>query len=142
VTDRLDLTTFDIIKLYCLRWQIELFFRYMKCTVGAQHLINESDNGVTIQFYMIVIVHLLLITFKHQQYQEYLFRKRQLAMAKAEEKNRQVIQNNMILYHSSEAYVAAIGRAIPDFYKIKKQEWRQISNSLFKTTVQLYFDFR
>jgi hypothetical protein len=142
VTDRFDLTTFEIIKLYCLRWQIELFFRYIKCTVGANHLINKSENGVTIQFYMILIVHLLLIAFKRQQYQEYLFTRKQLDAAKAEENNKQLISYKNKVYHSVEEFIAAIGGTIPDIYKIKKQEWRRIRNGLFKTNVQLCFDFQ
>jgi len=142
VTDRLDLTTFEIIKLYCLRWQIELFFRYIKCTVGATHLINESENGVAIQFYIILIVHLLLIAFKTQQYQEHLFTKKQLDAAKAEANNKQVIVNKNKVYHSVEEFIAAIGGTIPNLYKIKKQEWRRIRNGLFKTNVQLCFDFQ
>lgn len=142
VTDRLDLTTFEMIKLYCLRWQIELFFRYIKCTVGANHLINESENGVTIQFYMILIVHLLLLAFKRQQYQEYLFTKKQLEAAKTEKNNKHVISYKNKVYHSVEEFIAAIGGMIPSIYKIKKQEWRRIRNGLFKTNVQLCFDFR
>ena len=142
VTDRLDLTTFEIIKLYCLRWQIELFFRYIKCTVGASHLINKSENGVTIQFYMILIVHLLLIAFKAKQYQEYLFTKKQLGRAKAEKNSKQRIFHKNKTYQSVEEFIAAIGGTIPITYKIKKQEWRRIRNGLFKTNVQLCFDFQ
>lgn len=29
LTNRFDLTTYDLIKLYCFRWQVELFFRYL-----------------------------------------------------------------------------------------------------------------
>ena len=141
VTDRLDLTTFEIIKLYCLRWQIELFFRYIKCTLGANHLINKSENGVTIQFYMVLIVHLLLIAFKAQQYQQYLLTKKQLDMAKEKENNKQVISYKNRTYYSVEEFIAAIGGTIPSLYKIKKQEWRRIRNGLFKTNVQLCFDF-
>ncbi len=37
VTNRFDLTTFEIIRLYAFRWQIELFFRYFKRTLKAFH---------------------------------------------------------------------------------------------------------
>lgn len=141
VTDRLDLTTFEVIKLYCLRWQIELFFRYFKCTVGASHLINTSERGVTTQFYMILMVHLLLVVFKQKQYQQYLFTKKELQTAKTEEDKKQTIHCQKHIYHSTEEFVATIGKAIPDLYKIKKQEWRTIKNKLFKTEIQICFNF-
>lgn len=64
VTNRFDLTTEQIIILYAYRWQIELFFRYMKRTINGLHLIINNKNGVTIQFYVIMIASLLMLNFK------------------------------------------------------------------------------
>ena len=64
VTNRFDLTTEQIIILYAYRWQIELFFRYMKRTINGLHLIKNNKNGVTIQFYVIMIASLLMLNFK------------------------------------------------------------------------------
>lgn len=77
ITNRLDWSTYQIIRLYAFRWQIELFFRLFKRTLNAIHLINHSQNGITIQFYLILIVNLLLMRFKQQQMQQYLFEKKQ-----------------------------------------------------------------
>jgi len=64
VTNRFDLTTEQIIILYAYRWQIELFFRYMKRTINGLHLIINTKDGVTIQFYVIMIASLLMLNFK------------------------------------------------------------------------------
>ncbi|MCP5013046.1 MAG: IS4 family transposase, partial [Aestuariibacter sp.] len=40
LTDRHDLTTFQIILLYAYRWQIELLFRFLKRTMNGIHLIR------------------------------------------------------------------------------------------------------
>ena len=66
LTDRHDLTTFQVIVLYAYRWQIELLFRFLKRTMQGIHLINQSQNGVTIQFYMLLIVSLLQLRLKQQ----------------------------------------------------------------------------
>ncbi len=58
LTDRCDLTTFQIIVLYAYRWQVELLFRFLKRSMHGIHLINHSHAGVTIQFYMLLIVAL------------------------------------------------------------------------------------
>jgi hypothetical protein len=64
LTDRTDLTTFQVIMLYAYRWQVELTFRFLKRTMQGIHLINQSECGVKIQFYVILIVALLQLKLK------------------------------------------------------------------------------
>jgi hypothetical protein len=64
LTNRMDLKTHEIIMLYAYRWQIELFFRCIKRTFNAIHLWAHERNGVEIQFYLYLIVYLLLLSFK------------------------------------------------------------------------------
>lgn len=64
LTDRKDLTTFEVIMLYAYRWQVELAFRFLKRTMHGIHLINNSEQGVSIQFYVILIVALLQLKLK------------------------------------------------------------------------------
>ena len=63
-TNRFDLKTSEIIIFYAYRWQVELFFRCIKRTLDALHLWNHEPNGVKIQFYIYLIVYVLLIYFK------------------------------------------------------------------------------
>jgi len=46
--------------IYRRRWQIELFFRWIKCILGHRHLFAESPAGVAIQMYLALIASLLL----------------------------------------------------------------------------------
>jgi len=46
--------------LYRKRWQIELFFRWVKCILGCQHWLAESRVGATIQIYLALIAALLV----------------------------------------------------------------------------------
>ena len=64
LTDRRDLTTYQVIMLYAYRWQIELLFRFLKRTMNGIHLIKQDQNGVTIQFYAMLIVALLQLRLK------------------------------------------------------------------------------
>jgi hypothetical protein len=66
LTDRLDLTTFHVMLLYAYRWHVELIFRFLKRTMNGIHLINQSQDGVTIHFYMLLIVSLLQLSLKQQ----------------------------------------------------------------------------
>jgi IS4 transposase len=60
VTDRLDLSADVIALLYSARWKIEIYFRWLKCTLGCKQLIAESQNGVALQFYAALIASLLI----------------------------------------------------------------------------------
>jgi hypothetical protein len=66
LTDRRDLSTFQIILLYAYRWQIELLFRFLKRTLKGIHLIRHDEKGVTIQFYAMMITALLELYLKQQ----------------------------------------------------------------------------
>lgn len=46
--------------LYRKRWKVELFFRWVKCTLGCGHWLAESRNGATLQIYLALIAALLL----------------------------------------------------------------------------------
>ena len=45
--------------LYRRRWQIECFFRWLKCLLGCRHWLAESQRGVTVQLYLALIAALL-----------------------------------------------------------------------------------
>ncbi len=50
----------EILTLYRRRWQIECFFRWVKCLLGCRHWLAQSRTGVTVQLYLAVIAGLLL----------------------------------------------------------------------------------
>lgn len=63
-TNRMDLTTLQIIILYAYRWQIELLFKFIKRTINGIHLWSHYENGVNIHFNILMIVALLELRFK------------------------------------------------------------------------------
>ena len=60
VTDLLELPAELIALIYRFRWQIELFFRWLKCILKCQHFLSLSQNGVAIQIYCALIASLLI----------------------------------------------------------------------------------
>ena len=46
--------------VYRRRWQIELFFKWLKCFARMDHLLSTSRNGITFQLYVAVIGVLLM----------------------------------------------------------------------------------
>src|SRR6476620_822503 len=46
--------------IYRLRWQVELFFKWLKCWARMDHLLSASRRGITTQLYVAVIAVLLM----------------------------------------------------------------------------------
>ena len=59
-TSRLDLAAELVALGYRYRWAVELFFRWLKCILGCQHLLANSPAGVTMQVYLAIIASLLI----------------------------------------------------------------------------------
>jgi len=59
-TDQLDLDTELLADLYRNRWQIELFFRWLKKILNIEHLLSRNHNGLTIMLYCALIASLLI----------------------------------------------------------------------------------
>jgi hypothetical protein len=60
ITTILDLPARVIAALYRWRWQIELFFRWLKVHANFRHLTSHSQSGMTLGFYVAVIAVLLM----------------------------------------------------------------------------------
>jgi IS4 transposase len=60
VTNDLDAPAEKIADLYKQRWQIELFFRWVKQTLRIRHFIGVSENAVRIQIAIALIAFLIL----------------------------------------------------------------------------------
>jgi Transposase DDE domain/Domain of unknown function (DUF4372) len=60
VTNDLDAPADEIADLYRRRWQIELFFRWVKHTLKIRHFFGTSENAVRIQIAVALIAFLLL----------------------------------------------------------------------------------
>ena len=55
LTNRLDLPAWMIGLIYRHRWQVELFFRWLKCVANFRHFFSESLQGMTLQVYVTLI---------------------------------------------------------------------------------------
>lgn len=59
-TNARDLSAELVALAYRYRWQVELFFRWLKWVLGCRHLLSHCEAGVTLQVYAAVIAALLL----------------------------------------------------------------------------------
>lgn len=62
VTNLLDMiSNEEVAEIYRQRWQIELFWKFLKMHLKLDHLISKSVNGITIQLYSCLIGYLILL---------------------------------------------------------------------------------
>lgn len=55
-----ELSAAEVGAMYRRRWQIEGFFRWIKCILGCRHWLAESERGATLQLYLALIAGLML----------------------------------------------------------------------------------
>ena len=73
ITNLLDVSAATIANLYRYRWQVELFFRWLKCFGNFGHLISHAKAGVLTHFYVTIIGCLLMYLHTGYRPSKYLF---------------------------------------------------------------------
>lgn len=64
ITNNFDMSAEEIADLYKSRWQIELFFKWIKQHLKIKTFYSTSENGVKIQIWCALITYLLLLKLK------------------------------------------------------------------------------
>ena len=73
ITDLIDIPAATIAELYRWRWQVELFFRWLKTLANFDHLISHTREGVQTHLYVTVIATMLMYLHTGYRPSKYLF---------------------------------------------------------------------
>jgi hypothetical protein len=65
LTNIADLHAYEIAALYKKRWDIEVFFKFIKQELNFSHLLSRSLNGIKSILYVRMILSVLIITYKN-----------------------------------------------------------------------------
>ena len=68
LTNNLEIPALTVAKLYKNRWQIELFFKWIKGHLRIKHYFGTSPNAVKSQIWIAVAVYLMVVIL-HKQLQ-------------------------------------------------------------------------
>lgn len=60
ITNIFDMPASDIIKIYKHRWEIELFFKWIKQNLRIKKFIGYNENAVKIQVFSLLISYMLV----------------------------------------------------------------------------------
>lgn len=64
LTNLFDLKVEEILAYYKKRWDIEVFFRFLKQELNFSHITSTSENGMMVIMYMTMIASMLVLTYK------------------------------------------------------------------------------
>mgnify|MGYP000028295454 FL=1 len=64
ITNIEDLEAIEITEIYKMRWDIEVFFRFLKQELNFKHLVSRTQNGILVMLYMTLITAMLLMVYK------------------------------------------------------------------------------
>lgn len=64
VTNIFDEPPYAIAAWYRQRWDIEVFFKFIKQHLNAKHLVSRDINGIKVMLYMTLILATLIIAYK------------------------------------------------------------------------------
>jgi hypothetical protein len=80
LTNDFELSAKEITDIYKRRWDIEVFFRFIKQELNTSHLVSLNKNGIEVMLYMTLIVAMLILIYKKVNNIGYKTAKRRFAM--------------------------------------------------------------
>ena len=138
ITNRFDLSTYQIVMLYAYRWQIELYFRFLKRTLNGIHLWSTEPRGIEIQFYVCMIAHLLILKFKQQCRPPEDSTSKKLPEKEDETASPETSRNKAAdLRFYVCGLISLLGEKLKKTWKISARWLIALKNSLTNTTAQL-----
>ena len=66
ITNDFELTAKQIAEAYKKRWDIEVFFKFLKQNLSFSHFISTSENGIKVILYMTLITAMLVMIYKRE----------------------------------------------------------------------------
>ena len=64
ITNDFELTPKEVTQAFRRRWDIEVFFRFIKQELNVSHLVSLNKNGIEVMLYMTLIVAMLILIYK------------------------------------------------------------------------------
>ncbi len=80
LTNEFKLPAKEIAQAYRRRWDIEVFFRFLKQELHVSHLVSLNKNGIKVLLYMTLITAMLVLIYKKENNIGYKTAKRRFFM--------------------------------------------------------------
>jgi len=80
LTNDFNLSAQEVSEAYRRRWDIEVFFRFIKQELNVSHLVSLNKNGIQVMLYMTLIAAMLILIYKKANNLGYKTAKRRFSM--------------------------------------------------------------
>ena len=64
ISNLMEEDAYQIAQWYKQRWEIEVFFKFIKQELNASHLVSRDENGIKVMLYMTMIVASMIIVYR------------------------------------------------------------------------------
>lgn len=66
ITNNFEMSAKEITNCYKRRWDIEVFFKFIKQELNFKHFVSVNENGIQVMLYMTLIAAMLLMIYKKE----------------------------------------------------------------------------
>lgn len=66
ITNYFDVPASEIAAIYKQRWEIEVFFKFLKQHLNLKHIISRNENAMKVMIYMTLILAILILVYKKE----------------------------------------------------------------------------
>lgn len=66
ITNNFEMSAKDIAEAYRKRWDIEVFFKFLKQELNFSHFLSTNENGIKVVLYMTLITAMLIMIYKRK----------------------------------------------------------------------------
>ena len=80
ITNDFKCSAKEIAQAYRRRWDIEVFFRFLKQELNVSHLVSLNRNGIQVILYMTLIAAIMVLIYKKANKIGYKTAKRRFSM--------------------------------------------------------------
>jgi transposase len=80
LTNNFEMSAKQVTECYKKRWDIEVFFRFIKQELNFKHFLSVNENGLQVMLYMTLIAAMLLMLYKRINEIGFVTAKRRFAM--------------------------------------------------------------
>ena len=66
ITNNFEMNAGDVAEAYRKRWDIEVFFKFLKQELNFSHFLSTNENGIKVGLYMTLITAMLIMIYKRK----------------------------------------------------------------------------
>jgi len=63
----MDLSAYEVATIYKQRWEIEVFFKFLKQNLNLKHIVSRNENAIRVMIYITLILAKMIMVYKKKK---------------------------------------------------------------------------